>query len=160
MSESTLRDFPPIPSHNSITVAEFGSQLITIPSNPDDPVDGDRFCDKIASYRKINAKNLEPTFQHKIPLVRTARDNRDTFIVSKDEGVIKGMWDACRDSGFQGLERYLRQVEKNPVINVLYGCLSALSSISHAAFKLKHEAMVIAFPHLGVRSYAVVNSIN
>lgn len=93
MSESILKEFPPVPNSGTITAAEYGAQLISIPSNPDDPVDGDKFCDRISSYRKINANNFNPIFKHKIPSVRTA-GNLGTVLIRNDEGVIKGMWDA------------------------------------------------------------------
>lgn len=50
MSQSTLKEFPKVPSPGNITLAEYGAQLIAIPSNSNDPVDGAQFCDKVYTY--------------------------------------------------------------------------------------------------------------
>jgi hypothetical protein len=93
MAESTLSEFPPVPYPGTITVAEYGAQLISLASNPENPKDALEFCDKLIHYHRIDASNWGPKFQHKIPSIRTT-NIRDSLIVSRNEGLLKGMWDA------------------------------------------------------------------
>lgn len=94
MSESSLTEFPHVPLSGKITVAEYGAQLISLPSDPEDPLDGDKFCDELAAYKKITASTASTVFKQTLRPMRGPSTRPAIVLDYKEQGIIKGMWDA------------------------------------------------------------------
>jgi len=89
-----LQEFPPVDVEGHITIGEYGAQFIAKPGRShENPPDGRALTDKIQYYHRISGHDVTQVLSYKIPSIKT-RDYRESLLIRRDEGLVKGIWDS------------------------------------------------------------------
>jgi hypothetical protein len=93
---SGLAEFPSVLSPGRITVGEYGAQFIDKHGNSvENPPDARDLTSKILAYHRVDGNNVTtPILPYKIPSIRTMDFGSEALLLQRDEGLLKGIWDA------------------------------------------------------------------